>query len=68
MINFFQNLALFWVKTPIFFAKFFGENILKIIILVPEVFLEEVTNIEPWSRSYDRDLQGQRCKNLRRRE
>jgi hypothetical protein len=30
MINFFQNLALFRVKNAIFFAKFFGENILKI--------------------------------------
>jgi hypothetical protein len=27
MINFFQNLALFWVKNANFFAKFFGENI-----------------------------------------
>jgi hypothetical protein len=33
MINFFQNLALFGVKN----AKFFGENILKIITSVPEV-------------------------------
>jgi hypothetical protein len=28
-------LALFWVKNAIFFAEFFGENILKIITLVP---------------------------------
>jgi hypothetical protein len=27
MINFFQNLALFWVKNANFFAKFFDENI-----------------------------------------
>jgi hypothetical protein len=27
IINFFQNLALFWVKNANFFAKFFGENI-----------------------------------------
>jgi hypothetical protein len=29
MINFFQNLALFWVKNANFVAKIFGENILK---------------------------------------
>jgi hypothetical protein len=33
--QFFQNLALFWVKNANFFAKFFGENILKIITSVP---------------------------------
>jgi hypothetical protein len=38
MINFFQNLALFWVKNANFFAKIFGENILKIITSVPEMF------------------------------
>jgi hypothetical protein len=27
MLNFFQNLALFWVKNANFFANFFGENI-----------------------------------------
>jgi hypothetical protein len=27
MINFFQNLALFWDKNANFFAEFFGENI-----------------------------------------
>jgi hypothetical protein len=27
MINFFRNLALFWVKNADFFANFFGENI-----------------------------------------
>jgi hypothetical protein len=27
MINFFQNLDLFWVKNANFLAKFFGENI-----------------------------------------
>jgi hypothetical protein len=27
MINFFQNLALFWVKNANFFAKIFGQNI-----------------------------------------
>jgi hypothetical protein len=31
MIKFFQNSALFLVKNANFFAKFFGENILKII-------------------------------------
>jgi hypothetical protein len=36
MINFFQNLALFRVKNAIFFAKFFGENIFKIITSVPD--------------------------------
>jgi hypothetical protein len=36
MINCFQNLALFWVKNDeIFFAKFFGKNIFKIITSVP---------------------------------
>jgi hypothetical protein len=35
MINFFQNLALFRVKNANFFAKFFGENILKIIKSAP---------------------------------
>jgi hypothetical protein len=35
--TFFQNLALFWVKNADFFAKFFGENILKIITSVPGV-------------------------------
>jgi hypothetical protein len=30
-----HNLALFWVKNANFFAKFFGENILKIITSVP---------------------------------
>jgi hypothetical protein len=35
MINFFQNLALFWVKNANFFAKIFGENISKIITSVP---------------------------------
>jgi hypothetical protein len=35
MVNFFQNLALFCVKNANFFAKFFGENILKIITSVP---------------------------------
>jgi hypothetical protein len=34
---FFQNLALFWVKNANNFAKFFGENILKIITSVPGV-------------------------------
>jgi hypothetical protein len=33
--NIFQNLALFWVKNANFFAKLFGENILKIITSVP---------------------------------
>jgi hypothetical protein len=37
MINFFQNLTLFWVKNTNFFAKFFGENIFKIITSVPAV-------------------------------
>jgi hypothetical protein len=32
----FQNLALFRVKNAIFFAEFFGENILKIITSVPD--------------------------------
>jgi hypothetical protein len=35
MIKFFQNLALFLVKNDNFFAKFFDENILKIITSVP---------------------------------
>jgi hypothetical protein len=34
MVEFFQNLALFWVKTPIS-QKFFGKNIFKIITSVP---------------------------------
>jgi hypothetical protein len=33
---FFQNLALFRVQNANFFAKFFGENILKIIASVPD--------------------------------
>jgi hypothetical protein len=33
--QFFQKLALFWVKNANFFAKFFGENIFKIITSVP---------------------------------
>jgi hypothetical protein len=36
MINFIQNLALFSVKKRQFFAKFFGENIFKIITSVPD--------------------------------
>jgi hypothetical protein len=35
MINFFQNLALFWVKNADFVAKCFGENFKKIITSVP---------------------------------
>jgi hypothetical protein len=35
MIKILHNLALFWVKNVNFFAKFFGENILKIITSVP---------------------------------
>jgi hypothetical protein len=35
MIKFVQNLALFCVKNANFFAKFFGENILKIITSIP---------------------------------
>jgi hypothetical protein len=38
MINFSQNLALFWVKNANFFAKLFSENILKIITSVPGNF------------------------------
>jgi hypothetical protein len=34
MVNFLNNLALFWVKKGNFFADF-GENILKIITSVP---------------------------------
>jgi hypothetical protein len=34
-IHFLHNLALFWVKNAIFFAKFFGENIQTIITSVP---------------------------------
>jgi hypothetical protein len=39
MINFFQNLALFWVKNANFFAKIFGENIFK------------NHNIDPWNKT-----------------
>jgi hypothetical protein len=39
--NFFQNLALFWVKNANFFVKFFGENIQK---------------IGPWGRCYDHNF------------
>jgi hypothetical protein len=35
MINFFQNLALFRVKNANIFAKFFGENIFKIVKSTP---------------------------------
>jgi hypothetical protein len=34
IITFFQNLPLFRVKNAIFFARFLGENILKLITLV----------------------------------
>jgi hypothetical protein len=37
MIKILHILALFWVKKRQFFAEFFGENILKIIISVPGV-------------------------------
>jgi hypothetical protein len=36
MIKILHNLALFRVKNAIFFAEFFGENILKIITSVPD--------------------------------
>jgi hypothetical protein len=35
MIQFWLNLALFWAKNAIFFAKFFSENIFKIVTSVP---------------------------------
>jgi hypothetical protein len=35
MIKFLHNLALFAVQNDHFFAKFFGENIFKIITSVP---------------------------------
>jgi hypothetical protein len=35
----FENWALFWVKNANFFAKFFGENISKIITSVPGDFV-----------------------------
>jgi hypothetical protein len=43
MIQFLNNLAMFRVKNADFFAKFFGENILKIITSVPgaTLFVEE---------------------------
>jgi hypothetical protein len=37
MIKFFHDLALFRVKTLIFFADFFGENILKMITSAPDL-------------------------------
>jgi hypothetical protein len=40
MINFLNNLALIWVKNANIFAKFFGENILKIITSVPDIGLQ----------------------------
>jgi hypothetical protein len=40
--QFFQNLALFWVKNANFFAKFFGENIWKIITSVPDKFAKKI--------------------------
>jgi hypothetical protein len=36
MIKILHNLALFWAKNTIFFAEFFGENVLKIITSVPD--------------------------------
>jgi hypothetical protein len=51
MIQFLHNLALFWAKKAIF-AKFFGENIFKIIT--------SATGANP----YDCQLHRQRCKNL----
>jgi hypothetical protein len=56
--QFFQNLALFWAKNVNFFAKIFGENILKIITSVPGYFwnfqktahINQRTKIHPiWS-------------------
>jgi hypothetical protein len=52
MIKIFQNLALFRVKNAIFFAKFLGENIFKIITSVPdqsggEFFLIENLRVPP---------------------
>jgi hypothetical protein len=45
MIQFLHNLALFWAKNANFFAKFFGENILKIITSVPGSPTIEVMHI-----------------------
>jgi hypothetical protein len=36
-VSIFQNLTLFQVKNANFFAKFFGENIFKIITLAPDL-------------------------------
>jgi hypothetical protein len=36
MIKFLQKVAAVWAKNANIFAKFFGENILKIITSVPE--------------------------------
>jgi hypothetical protein len=53
MINFLQNLALFWEKNANFFVDFLSKNILKIITSVP-------------GADIDIELQRQRCKNLQR--
>jgi hypothetical protein len=57
MINFFQNLALFWVKNANIFAKFFGANILKIITSVLDqgcsTFLSSSIRLDGISASAD---------------
>jgi hypothetical protein len=63
MINFYLNLALFWVKNANIFAKFFGKNILKIITSVPgfnfasvgELYVSVSTVSEKQGDSFARD-------------
>jgi hypothetical protein len=43
MIKILHNLALFWAKNANFFAKFFGENILKIITSIPDLVESDIS-------------------------
>jgi hypothetical protein len=57
MIKFLYILALFLVKNANFFAKFFGENILKIITLVPGEFVKKSQKMSKLIHRYDRGKQ-----------
>jgi hypothetical protein len=47
MIKIFQNLALFRVKNANIFAKFFDENIFKIITSVPDLIFQNTAGGKP---------------------
>jgi hypothetical protein len=50
--QFLHKLAVGWAKNANIFAKFFGENILKIITSVPNLFTRNtnLTNLVPYSK------------------